>query len=172
MLGDGPDADVFAAGLRPDGRAQLRGRALRPPRAADPGRAGRGAQDRRRRSWRPGWRRSAPGCWPSASKRPAPLRDDKVLTGWNGLMIAAYADGYRVLKVEKYRQAAETAADFLLRQAPHARRPPAADLPRWARPSSRPTWRITPSWPTGCSGSTPRPATPDGCARPGPWPTG
>ena len=40
-------------------------------------------------------------------KRPAPMRDDKVLTGWNGLMIAAYADGYRVLKVEKYRQAAE-----------------------------------------------------------------
>ena len=35
-------------------------------------------------------------------KRPAPLCDDKVLTGWNGLMIAAYADGYRVLKVAKY----------------------------------------------------------------------
>ena len=29
-------------------------------------------------------------------------------------MIAAYADGYRVLKVEKYRQAAEKAAGFLL----------------------------------------------------------
>ena len=47
-------------------------------------------------------------------KRPAPMCDDKVLTGWNGLMIAAYADGYRVLKVEKYRQAAERAAAFLL----------------------------------------------------------
>ncbi len=47
-------------------------------------------------------------------KRPAPLRDDKVLTGWNGLMIAAYADGYRVLRVEKYRQTAEKAAEFLL----------------------------------------------------------
>jgi uncharacterized protein YyaL (SSP411 family) len=47
-------------------------------------------------------------------KRPAPMRDDKVLTGWNGLMIAAYADGYRVLRVEKYRQAAERAAEFLL----------------------------------------------------------
>jgi uncharacterized protein YyaL (SSP411 family) len=46
--------------------------------------------------------------------RPAPLLDDKVLTGWNGLMIAAYADGYRVLKVEKYRKAAEKAASFLL----------------------------------------------------------
>ncbi len=49
-------------------------------------------------------------------QRPAPLRDDKVLTGWNGLMIAAYADGYRVLRVEKYRRAAESAADFLLRR--------------------------------------------------------
>jgi uncharacterized protein YyaL (SSP411 family) len=47
-------------------------------------------------------------------KRPAPMLDDKVITGWNGLMIAAYADGYRILKVEKYRVAAEKAAAFLL----------------------------------------------------------
>jgi uncharacterized protein YyaL (SSP411 family) len=47
-------------------------------------------------------------------KRPAPLRDDKVLTGWNGLMIAAYADGFRILGVAKYRRAAERAAEFLL----------------------------------------------------------
>ncbi len=45
--------------------------------------------------------------------RPTPLRDDKVLTAWNGLMIAAYADGYRVLGDESYRQAAEKAAGFL-----------------------------------------------------------
>jgi uncharacterized protein YyaL (SSP411 family) len=49
-------------------------------------------------------------------KRPAPLCDDKVLTGWNGLMIAAYADGYRVLRVEKYRRAGEAAAAFLLQR--------------------------------------------------------
>ena len=47
-------------------------------------------------------------------RRPAPLKDDKVLTSWNGLMIAAYADGFRVLKQPRYRQAAEKAADFLL----------------------------------------------------------
>jgi uncharacterized protein YyaL (SSP411 family) len=47
-------------------------------------------------------------------KRSAPLCDDKILTGWNGLMIAAYADGYRVLKHPKYRQAAEKAASFVL----------------------------------------------------------
>ncbi|MHC5541931.1 protein-disulfide reductase DsbD domain-containing protein, partial [Singulisphaera rosea] len=47
-------------------------------------------------------------------QRPAPLRDDKVLTSWNGLMIAAYADGFRILKEPRYRLAAERAADFLL----------------------------------------------------------
>jgi uncharacterized protein YyaL (SSP411 family) len=47
-------------------------------------------------------------------KRPSPLRDDKILTSWNGLMIAAFADGYRVLRVDKYRRVAEKAADFLL----------------------------------------------------------
>ncbi|MEJ7639185.1 MAG: thioredoxin domain-containing protein, partial [Singulisphaera sp.] len=46
--------------------------------------------------------------------RPSPVRDDKVLTSWNGLMIAAYADGFRLLKDAAHRQAAETAADFLL----------------------------------------------------------
>jgi uncharacterized protein YyaL (SSP411 family) len=49
-------------------------------------------------------------------KRPAPLRDDKILTAWNGLMIAAYADGFRVLKEDRYRQAAESAADFLMKR--------------------------------------------------------
>jgi uncharacterized protein YyaL (SSP411 family) len=47
-------------------------------------------------------------------KRPAPLCDDKILTGWNGLMIAAYADGYRILKDPRYREAAEKAASFIL----------------------------------------------------------
>jgi uncharacterized protein YyaL (SSP411 family) len=46
-------------------------------------------------------------------KRPAPLCDDKVLTSWNGLMIAAYADGFRVLKDPRYRAAAEKAADLI-----------------------------------------------------------
>ncbi len=46
--------------------------------------------------------------------RPSPLRDDKVLTSWNGLMIAAYADGFRLLKDPAHREAAEKAADFLL----------------------------------------------------------
>jgi hypothetical protein len=47
-------------------------------------------------------------------RRPAPLCDDKVVTSWNGLAIAAYAEGFRLLKDARYRQAAERAADFLL----------------------------------------------------------
>ncbi len=40
-------------------------------------------------------------------------RDDKVLTGWNGLMIAALARGARVLGEERYLRAAQTARLFL-----------------------------------------------------------
>jgi uncharacterized protein len=47
-------------------------------------------------------------------RRPTPLRDDKILTSWNGLMIAAYADAYRLLKTPAYRETAEKAADFVL----------------------------------------------------------
>ncbi len=48
------------------------------------------------------------------ASRQAPRCDDKIITAWNGLMIAAYADGYRVLKNEQYRRAAENCAGFLL----------------------------------------------------------
>jgi uncharacterized protein YyaL (SSP411 family) len=47
-------------------------------------------------------------------KRPGPALDDKVLTSWNALMIAAYAEGARVFKDDRYRLAAEKAADRLL----------------------------------------------------------
>ncbi len=47
-------------------------------------------------------------------KRVKPLKDDKILSGWNGLMIAAMAMGYRILKDKRYLQAAERAADFVL----------------------------------------------------------
>ena len=46
-------------------------------------------------------------------KRIKPLKDDKVLTGGNGLMIAALAMGARVLGDESYLQAARQAADFV-----------------------------------------------------------
>jgi uncharacterized protein YyaL (SSP411 family) len=48
--------------------------------------------------------------------RVKPARDEKVLTGWNGLMLAAFAEAARVLKREDYRTIAERNADFLLRE--------------------------------------------------------
>ncbi|MEX1245022.1 MAG: thioredoxin domain-containing protein [Thermoanaerobaculia bacterium] len=48
------------------------------------------------------------------SKRPPPLRDEKILTAWNGLMISAYARAALVLGNESYGQAAARAATFLL----------------------------------------------------------
>ncbi len=49
-------------------------------------------------------------------RRPSPHRDDKILTSWNALMIDAFARGYAVLKNERYREAAENAARFILTQ--------------------------------------------------------
>ena len=47
-------------------------------------------------------------------KRVRPQLDDKVLTDWNGLMIAALAAGGRILRSDEYTRAAERAADTLL----------------------------------------------------------
>ena len=47
-------------------------------------------------------------------KRVRPGLDDKVLTGWNGLMIAALAKGAAVLEENRYGAAAAQAADFIL----------------------------------------------------------
>jgi uncharacterized protein YyaL (SSP411 family) len=48
------------------------------------------------------------------ARRPAPLRDEKVLASWNGLMISAMAFGGRVLGEPRYVDAAARAADFVL----------------------------------------------------------
>ena len=47
-------------------------------------------------------------------KRPPPLRDDKVITAWNALMISAFARGAQVLGRADYAERATKAADFLL----------------------------------------------------------
>ncbi len=47
------------------------------------------------------------------SKRVKPLRDDKILTDWNGLMIAALAKGAAVLDEPAYLVPAEKAASFI-----------------------------------------------------------
>ncbi|MDH5670965.1 MAG: thioredoxin domain-containing protein [Myxococcales bacterium] len=48
-------------------------------------------------------------------RRPAPARDDKVVTAWNGLMIGAFARASFVLGRPDYLQRAERAADFILK---------------------------------------------------------
>jgi len=48
-------------------------------------------------------------------KRPPPLRDEKILTAWNGLMISAYARAAAVLHDEEYARRAARAAAFVLK---------------------------------------------------------
>ena len=47
-------------------------------------------------------------------RRPLPLRDEKILSGWNGLMISAFVYGHFVLNEKKYLQQAEKSAQFIL----------------------------------------------------------
>ena len=47
-------------------------------------------------------------------KRIHPLKDDKILVDWNGLMIAALSQGARILNKPEYAQAAEKSAQFIL----------------------------------------------------------
>ncbi len=49
------------------------------------------------------------------SKRIRPYRDDKIITGWNGLMISSFAYGGAALGELKYISAAEKAAKFVLK---------------------------------------------------------
>jgi uncharacterized protein YyaL (SSP411 family) len=47
------------------------------------------------------------------NQRAHPSKDDKVLTDWNGLMIAALAKGARILNEPRYAEAARRAIDFI-----------------------------------------------------------
>lgn len=47
-------------------------------------------------------------------ERPRPSLDDKILTDWNGLMIAGLATAGRILETSSYIESAATAASFLL----------------------------------------------------------
>ncbi len=49
------------------------------------------------------------------AKRVPPLRDTKILTAWNGMMIASLAEASRLLHEPKYLWAARRAAEFLLK---------------------------------------------------------
>lgn len=49
------------------------------------------------------------------AKRPAPNLDKKIITSWNGLAISAFANAAGVLNDRKYLEAAENAANYILR---------------------------------------------------------
>jgi uncharacterized protein YyaL (SSP411 family) len=49
-------------------------------------------------------------------QRVHPGRDEKVLTSWNGLMLAAFAEAARTLNRADYQDVAERNAEFLLRE--------------------------------------------------------
>ena len=50
------------------------------------------------------------------SERIPPLLDDKILTAWNGMMLASLAEAARVLERPDYLQAARRSGEFLLEQ--------------------------------------------------------
>jgi uncharacterized protein YyaL (SSP411 family) len=60
--------------------------------------------------------RAKPKLYAARARRVWPGRDEKVLTAWNGLMLAAFAEAARILGREEYRQAALRNAEFLLRE--------------------------------------------------------
>jgi uncharacterized protein YyaL (SSP411 family) len=50
------------------------------------------------------------------ARRVHPLKDDKILTAWNGLMIAALSKGFSALQDPVFSSAAEKAVNFILQQ--------------------------------------------------------
>ncbi len=48
------------------------------------------------------------------NQRIRPATDDKILTGWNGLMIRAFVTGYQVLHERRFLEAAASSARFIL----------------------------------------------------------
>ena len=59
-------------------------------------------------------RKSLDALYEARKRRPPPIKDDKILTSWNGLMIAAFASAGVVLQHRGYVQTASKAARFIL----------------------------------------------------------
>ena len=60
------------------------------------------------------WNRIREKLFHTRRRRIHPLKDDKILTDWNGLMMAALAQAARVLNTDEYEIAARKTAHFIL----------------------------------------------------------
>ncbi|MFC1859339.1 thioredoxin domain-containing protein [Thermodesulfobacteriota bacterium] len=60
------------------------------------------------------WNKTREVIFQARENRIRPLRDDKILTDWNGLMIAAFALGARILDNEEYARIAQKSVHFIL----------------------------------------------------------
>ena len=108
----GDDAAVVAAWFAVTDEGQLDGRSiLHTPRplAEVAGEIGVSAD-----SLRASIDRAVPRMAAARARRPQPLRDEKILTSWNGLAISAFARAALALNEERYAAAARRAATFLL----------------------------------------------------------
>jgi uncharacterized protein YyaL (SSP411 family) len=61
------------------------------------------------------WEKTRETLFQARKQRVPPLKDDKILTDWNGLMIAALAKGARILGNDSYAEASRRAASFIAR---------------------------------------------------------
>jgi uncharacterized protein len=64
-------------------------------------------------TWAEQWEKVRATLFGRRRSRPAPLKDDKILTDMNGLMIAAMSMGARVLGEVRYETAARKAVEFI-----------------------------------------------------------
>ncbi|MFO8084760.1 MAG: thioredoxin domain-containing protein [Desulfobacterales bacterium] len=62
------------------------------------------------------WEKTRETLFHIRKQRVAPLKDDKILTDWNGLMITALAMGARILGNYAYAEAAKRAVSFIQRR--------------------------------------------------------
>ena len=115
--------------------------------------------------------RTRPLCSRRAAARVRPLRDDKILADWNGLMIAALARAGRAFGEPALVEAAEKRRS--VRHPPDAvsgrRAPPPAPRRRVGDRRRSPTTMHF--WPGGSSSCTKRRSIPHGCRNAFPWST-
>lgn len=66
-------------------------------------------------AWRDTLKQAREKLFQEREKRIHPSKDDKILTGWNGLMISALAMAAQALDAEEYLKRAQKAAEFILK---------------------------------------------------------